>query len=147
MKKRTAGTGDGARLEVHEHSFIAGRHGAFSHAHEGGDKPHEHTDGSIRTGPACYTIDKRDWLRATGSIGRSEKKFSTKPTGPQMPLVVTEPSKIRVIIVGDGGASVAGDCEGAGVLPVARVMLRFKAEIESVTSVPGPGLRRAKGAP
>lgn len=146
MKARKANSGGEGQLELHEHHYIVGRHGSFAHAHEGGDKPHEHIEGTVRTGPACYTIDRRDWLRATGSIGGSEKKFAAKPTGPQMPFIAAEPSKIRIHIVGDGGASVAGDCEGPGVLPVAMIMLRFKAEIESVTHTPGPGLKRAKGA-
>jgi len=138
------------KFEVHEHYWITGRQARmaagykFYHSHEGGDGPHEHVEGDSRTGPASYTIDKRDWLRATGSVGGSEKKFSAKPTGPQLPFVKTEPTKVRIVVVGDGGASVARDCSGPGVLPVARIVLGFRAKIESVEHVPGPGLKQVK---
>lgn len=136
------------RLEIHEHSFIVGKRGSLTHSHDGGGSPHKHVDGAIQTGPACYTIDKGDWLRSTGCTGGGRKEFTSKPTGPQLPLVVTEPSQIRVFIVGDGGASVAGEgCVGPGELPVARMVHRFKAQIASVTLLPGgPGVKRERKA-
>lgn len=134
-----------AKLEVHEHSYIAGpRRGGFSHSHEGGDKPHEHVEGAVETGPGCYTIDKDEWYARTGMRGGGRKKFTVKPTGVQIPLIAREPSKIRVFIVGDGGASVAGGGSGPGLAVVDRMVLAFGAEVESFEHVPsGAGRARA----
>jgi hypothetical protein len=74
-------------FEVHKHSWITNLRArncnyTFSHSHEGGDRPHHHPD----TGPACYTIDKDDWLRNTGLRGGGRKKFTKNPRGQQMPI-------------------------------------------------------------
>lgn len=138
------------KLEVHEHWIIAGPNAnkswlnKFEHSHEGGDVPHKHDDGIHETGPAARTIDKDEWFAATGLRGGGRKKFTAKPTGPQMPLVRTEPCKIEVIIVGDGGASVAGDCSGAGDLPIVRMKKAFGAVVTSVTHVAPPRRRAAR---
>jgi hypothetical protein len=79
-------------LEAHEHCFIRGERAnkswlyKFSHSHEGGDIPHQHPD----TGPASYTIDKDEWLRATGLRGGGRKKFTKVPDGDQFPIVELE---------------------------------------------------------
>lgn len=134
---------NGANLEVHEHHYIAGprsRGGAskFEHSHEGGHMPHVHEDGENETGPAARTIDKDDWFRATGLRGGGRKRFTKKPIGPQLPTIETEPSRIDVIIVGDGGASVAGESGGGADLTLARMKLATDSRIASVTHV-GPG--------
>lgn len=130
--------------ETHGHCWIVGASGSFAHSHDGGDTPHEHTDGGKRTGPGSYTIDTNDWYARTGSRGRGgKKKFTKKPTGLQLTVVQVEAPKIRVFVVGDGGASVAGGASGAGELPLIRMMLACKSEIESVTHVSG-GPRKAK---
>lgn len=123
------------RLEVHEHHFITGPKAfraagsKFAHSHEGGDVPHVHDDAGHRTGPAAYTIDRDEWRRATGLVGGGRKKFTPKPTGLRLPLVRTEPSRIEVIIVGDGGASVAKGSTGGASAALARMQLTFGAEI------------------
>jgi hypothetical protein len=85
-----------AHLEVHEHCFIRGNRARYAgtdashlvHSHEGGDVPHTHAD----TGPASYTIDKDEWLRATGLVGGGgRKKFTDEPTGEQFPAIPHTP--------------------------------------------------------
>lgn len=144
--------GRGPKLEVHEHCIISGPNAnktwlnRITHSHEGGDQPHGHDDGTHRTGPGAYTIDKDEWLARTGLKGGGRKKFTSKPTGPQMPLVPREPSQIKVVIVGDGGAAAARGCTGPGVATVDRIVLACKAKVVSVEHVPsgsGSGKRRA----
>jgi hypothetical protein len=133
------------RLELHEHCYItgpkAGRSsipgGTLVHSHEGGDRPHEHDDGTNRTGPGSYTIDKDEWRARTGLIGGGRKRFTRKPTGSQLPVVVVEPPQIKVVIVGDGGKAAARGTTGAGFGAVHRMQLAMKAEVASVTHVPG----------
>ena len=55
-------------------------------AQEIGGVPHQHPD----TGPACYTIDKDEWVRDTGLRGGGRKKFTKVPTGEQFPIVELE---------------------------------------------------------
>lgn len=129
---KRAGAAKG-KLEVHEHCIISGprahRTGnwpagmgyKFAHSHEGGNVPHEHPN----TGPASYTIDKDEWLRATGLRGGGRKKFTVKPNGEQFPYVEREPMTFEIIIVGDGGRAASGGAEGPGVAPAARMTLGF----------------------
>jgi hypothetical protein len=66
-------------LEVHEHSRIkpgTPRHVKHSHA-----DTHRHHAGY---GPATLSIDKHEWARQTGLRGGGTKKFTTRPTGPQI---------------------------------------------------------------
>lgn len=136
------------RLEVHEHCYVSGPKAArgvhLVHSHEGGDRPHEHADEAHRTGPGSYTIDSKEWLRATGMRGGGKKRKTSKPTGPQLPIVYVEPPRIDVVIVGDGGAALAAKSQatGAGESPVVRMMLGMKARVASVTHVP---VRRQRG--
>lgn len=121
-------------LEVHEHAFITGPRARglkprFFHSHEGGDEPHAHPD----TGPACYTIDKDDWLRATGMRGGARKKFSVKPTGEQMPVVALEDwQKSFEIIVCKPTAPEMG--AGPGMALPTRMVLAHKMTIAVVRS-------------
>ena len=133
--------------EVHEHCFISGpnanRGMRLVHSHEGGDKPHEHADSVHRAGPGSYTIDKDAWFARTGLRGGGRKKFTPKPTGQQLPLVVVEAPKMRIVIVGDGGAAAARGCTGAGLDPVNRMQLAMKAEVVSFEHIPGATKRRS----
>lgn len=122
------------RLEVHEHSYTSGQRAnggcyvggvwmtsRFAHSHEGGDQPHQHE----HTGPASYTIDKDDWFRATGARGGSKKRYTTKPTGDQMPIRELEDwQKSFRVIVCDPPTDFKGT--GAGDLAAARMMLTFR---------------------
>lgn len=132
-----------ARLEVHEHWYITGPNANrgihLVHAHEGGDQPHEHADETQRTGPGAYTIDKDEWMLRTGLRGGGRKKFVAKPLGTQLPIVVIEPPRIDIVIVGDGGAAAAGGATGPGLSAVDRMQLVFKARVASVTVDPGRG--------
>lgn len=104
-----------ARLEIHEHSWISGPNANRSwlrrieHSHADGHIPHSHPD----TGPACYTIDKDKWFRATGMMGGGKKKYTTKPTGPQLDFIPRpeEDSTFDVIMV-DRGYSRAHQASG-----------------------------------
>lgn len=116
-----------SKLEVHEHSYVSGPNANKSwlrrlvHSHEGGNKPHEHE----HSGPACYTIDKDEWLRATGLKGGGRKKFTKAPTGPQMSLNPCEPMTFEVIV--HESAIPAGGATGPGIAPIARIELAFGA--------------------
>src|SRR5690606_38998209 len=87
------------KYEVHTHAIISGPNAnkswcnKITHSHEGGDTPHEHE----HAGPACYTIDKDEWFRATGLKGGGRKKFTARPDGPQLPLIPREPITFEVI--------------------------------------------------
>lgn len=121
------------RLEVHEHVFITGPRSNgmfiratqkttahFSHSHEGGDVPHKHPD----TGPASYTIDKDEWLAATGLRGGGRKKLTKAPTGEQFDRVELEDwQRSFDVIVGPPPPGFEG--EGAGIAPAARMVLAF----------------------
>lgn len=124
------------RLEVHEHCFIRGPRSCFAgsergrvvHSHEGGDVPHQHPD----TGPASYTIDKDEWLAATGLRGGGRKKFTAKPIGEQIDRVELEDWQREFeVIVGPPPPGFEG--EGAGIAPAARMVLAFgmKANVRS----------------
>jgi hypothetical protein len=119
--------------EVHEHAFVSGPRSRYFgessrvvHSHEGGDKPHEHPD----TGPACFTIDKDDWARATAGIaglaavGGSRKRFTNKPDGEQLPYIERAPMTIEVIVC-EPPAEFNGI--GGGEFALARMQLAFKA--------------------
>ena len=135
-----------ARLEMHEHHFITGPlalTGAskFAHSHDGGEVPHEHHNDAGRTGPAARTIDKDEWFAATGLRGGGRKKFTAAPSGPQFAMRRTEAPKIEIIIVGDGGASIAHGCGGTD-LTLARMTKALDARVENVAHV-GPRRRSA----
>jgi hypothetical protein len=121
------------RFEVHEHVFVSGprSHGMFiratqkttshfSHSHEGGNIPHTHPN----TGPGCYTIDKDEWLQATGLRGGGRKKFTKEPSGEQMPMIERTPEENTFeVIVGPPPKEYKG--EGPGVAPAVRMILGF----------------------
>lgn len=114
-------------LEVHEHSFVSGPRAArigshVSHSHAGGGRPHSHPN----TGPCTYTIDKDDWLRATGLRGGGRKKFTATPEGEQLQLVEREPKSFEVIIC----APTPGNASGPGVAPIARMVLGSRMDFE-----------------
>ncbi|HEU4366777.1 MAG TPA: hypothetical protein VFV05_00955, partial [Methylomirabilota bacterium] len=91
---------------------------SFVHSHEGGDKPHKHE----HTGPACYTIDKDDWFRATGLRGGGRKKFTARPTGEQFPVKELEDwQKSFEVVVCDPPGHYTG--EGPGIAPAVRMQL------------------------
>lgn len=114
-----------AKLEVHEHCFIQGPRARFAgarvvHSHEGGDVPHQHPD----TGPACYVIDKDEWLAATGLRGGGRKKFTKAATGEQLDRVeLAEWQRGFDVVVGAPPRGFEG--EGAGIAPAARMVLAF----------------------
>mgnify|MGYP001615278732 CR=1 FL=1 len=132
-------------LEVHSHVFVSGPRAngmfirseqkttsEFSHSHEGGDVPHSHPD----TGPACYTIDKDDWMRATGMRGGGRKKFTDNPTGLQLPIVELEKWQTEFEIhISDPPPDFEG--QGAGIAPAARMCLAFGMKVASITDTRG----------
>lgn len=112
-------------FEVHEHCYIAGPRAntsayKFSHSHDGGDVPHEHPD----TGPAARTIDKDEWMRATGLVGGGRKRFTRKPTGVALPTIAIDESRLtyRLIIHESCARSKSA---GPGIGPVVRLGLVF----------------------
>jgi hypothetical protein len=114
------------RLEVHEHCIISGPRAnktwcnKIVHSHEGGSDSHQHPD----TGPASYTIDKDEWLRATGLRGGGRKKFTLSATGEQLPRVELEDWQREFeVIVGPPPPDFSGS--GAGIAPVVRMILAF----------------------
>lgn len=111
-------------LEVHEHCIIGPRargwNNKIEHSHEGGDVPHTHPD----TGPGSYTIDKDEWLRATGLTGGGRKKFTKVPTG--LPFVPRTPEECEFkVVVCDPPAPIGFTGEGGGHHAAARVSLAF----------------------
>jgi hypothetical protein len=113
------------RLEIHEHCFIAGPRAngwryKFSHSHEGGSEGHQHPD----TGPGSFTIDKDEWLKATGLRGGGRKKFTKEPTGEQLPLVALDEGQRSFEIIVDEPATTGG--EGPGLALPARLILGSK---------------------
>lgn len=71
--------GGKVRLEVHEHSRIAGTGlPRIKHSHAG-PVGIEHAG----YGPASLTVDRSEWLHATGLRGGGTKRFTVRPTGPQ----------------------------------------------------------------
>lgn len=121
------------KLEVHEHIIISGpRNGQrIVHSHPGGDVPHKHE----HTGPGCYTIDKDEWLRATGMRGGCRKKFTAEPSGEQFPAIPTETT--FQIIVCDPSAPPGFKGEGGGHHAAARMMQAF-----NLTPIVRPGSPR-----
>jgi hypothetical protein len=71
------------RYEQHEHRYVSGNRPHVKHAHEGGERPHQHAE----MGPAAYT-------------GRKEASRA-RPTGPQFPTVELEDAQrmFRVVFV------------------------------------------------
>lgn len=120
-----------ATLEVHSHCVIKGRRAniigrnEIIHSHEGGGVSHEHPD----CGPSSYTIDKDDWFRLTGGMqGGGRKEFSRQPTGEQLPLVKRTPEQNQFeVIICDPPENFGG--EGAGMSPVARILLGCKMNV------------------
>lgn len=115
------------RLEVHGHHIITGPrarglHASFEHSHAGGDHPHTHPD----TGPASYTIDKDEWLRATGLKGGGRKTFTAKPMGEQFELIPRPAAESTFeIIVHDPPAPPGFTGTGGGHSTAARMVLAF----------------------
>jgi hypothetical protein len=127
------------RLEVHAHSIIRGKRAnggcysprgvwltsTFSHSHEGGDRPHQHTT----TGPASYTIDMDQWFKATGLRGGGRKTFTVKPSGEQFAIRALAPWQTRFeLIVGDplpGKGQPGYIGEGPGIALPLRMVLGF----------------------
>jgi hypothetical protein len=125
-------------LEVHEHSIVSGPRNGRSekivHSHQDGEAPHKHE----HTGPACYTIDKDDWARATSGVtGGSRKRFTKTPEGEQLPRVELEEwQKSFEIHYGENPPDFKGT--GGGHLAAARMVLAFKMTIAKVVPFPGP---------
>ncbi|HEY3887765.1 MAG TPA: hypothetical protein VGL73_04270 [Caulobacteraceae bacterium] len=121
-----------ARLEIHEHCFVRGpRAGGWNykleHSHESGDGPHQHP----HTGPAAFTIDKDEWLRATGLRGGGRKKFTAKPRGEQFPFVELEAWQREFeVVVCNPPAEHKG--EGPGLAPVVRMLLGHRMTVAGV---------------
>ena len=116
--------------EVHEHSYITGPNANICgrklvHSHEGGDVPHKHE----HTGPAARTIDKDEWYAATGLKGGGRKKFTKRPTGPQLPTIVVEPPTFEIIVVGAPNTAATGP----GDAVPHRLRLAFGARVTRVT--------------
>ncbi len=114
-------------LEVHSHHYLSST-SSFEHSHEGGGVPHKHPD----TGPATFVIDKDEWHAATGLDGGGRKKFTHKPTGPQLPIAELEDWQrtFRVVFVDeytDGHA-------GAGISREAFEASRAKFEARGAAS-------------
>lgn len=117
-----------ARLEVHQHTIISGAGTGchIQHSHEGGDVPHQHAN----TGPATYTIDKDQWRLATGLKGGSRKRFTAKPTGPQLDRVELEEWQKSFRII-EGPRSEAHIGQGGGLATAARMVLGFGMEVST----------------
>lgn len=125
-----SGAATKARLEVHSHSYVGDERGAYvvrviTHSHEGGDVPHQHGN----FGPATYTIDSDAWFAATGQRGGGKKRFTVKPSGPQLPLAELEEWQKRfTIIIGEPVTKcpACGDEHGAagGALPTTHRMIQ-----------------------
>jgi hypothetical protein len=109
-----------ALYEVHTHSVLTGRGGAIEHSHPGGNEPHRH----MGTGPACFTIDKDAWLRATGMRGGGRKKFTEEPTGSQLSAIAIPVEERRVKVFVHPSAREV-DHVGAGSATLARMVAAF----------------------
>lgn len=115
------------KLEVHEHSIIRGPRAnsprsSIEHSHEGGDVPHTHPE----TGPAHYTIDKDEWLRATGLRGGGRKRFTDAPAGEQLEFIARRPEdSVFEVIVCDPPAPPGFKGEGGGLHAAARMAMAF----------------------
>lgn len=119
-----------AALEVHSHCIISGPRAniigrnEIMHSHEGGERSHEHPD----CGPSSYTIDKDDWLNVTGMIGGGRKKFTHNPTGEQLEFIPRTPEQNQFeVIFCDPPPAFEG--EGAGISPIARMLLGCKMNV------------------
>jgi hypothetical protein len=121
--------------QVHEHHIISGpranggaynRAGVwesskFTHAHEGGDRPHQHRD----CGPAFY-----------GHL-RQQPTFSAKPTGEQRPWQDLEDwqRSFEIHVVGPPSPSKGQPGyigEGPGTLPAERMIRGFKMRVRRI---------------
>lgn len=128
-------------LEVHEHSIISGPRAHHTqkivHSHEDGEIPHQHPD----TGPATYTIDKRDWFEASGGVdGGGEKEFTTAPQGEQLPRVELEDwQKGFEIHFAEDPTGGLKDVTGGGHLAAARMVLAFRM---TAVVIPFPGPKK-----
>lgn len=123
------------KLEVHEHCVIrgpranrsgpgwpVGQDSTIEHSHDGGNIPHSHPD----TGPASYTIDKDEWLRATGMRGGGRKKFTPTPAGEQFEFIPrTAEERAFEVIACDPPAPPGFVGEGGGLSAAARMALAF----------------------
>lgn len=125
------------KFEVHSHSFISGprssRGQGIVHSHAGGELPHKHPE----TGPASYTIDKRDWLRMTGLEGGGEKEFTPKPDGEQLPIVELEEWQ-KSFEIHHGEPPVGFEGSGGGFYTAARMVLGSRMTVAKIIPFPGP---------
>jgi hypothetical protein len=109
-------------LEVHEHWIIKSNISPsprLIHSHFGGDAYHEHPG----YGPGSYTIDKNEWLKKTGMAGERKKRFTAKPSGPQVPLIEVEPTPF-VVVMGPPSPPAWGS--GPGISLPERISQSFK---------------------
>ncbi|QOZ25325.1 hypothetical protein [Bradyrhizobium sp. CCBAU 51753] len=133
---------DQRQLEVHEHAIISvprANHGqSIRHSHEGGSEPHQHPD----TGPASYTIDKDEWLKATGLRGGGRKQFTKTPEGEQLPIVELEEwQKSFEVHVGALPPGFRGT--GGGMAAATRMILAHRMTVSNVVPFPSTPKRRA----
>lgn len=130
-----------SKLEVHEHVYTSGPNaGGFTkvaHSHADGNVGHKHPD----TGPASFTIDKDEWLAATGLKGGGRKKFTRTPSGVQLEYVELSPEQktFTVIFCDDGYTPEIARSTGLSQADWEQNRDRFKAAAESDgTPVPPP---------
>lgn len=124
-------------FEVHEHCIISGpranRSQKIVHSHDGGSEPHQHD----HTGPASYTIDKCDWLKATGLRGGGRKPFTTAPEGEQLATVELEDWQ-KTFEVHIGAPPPGFEGTGGGVVTASRMILGSRLTVSGVIPFPGP---------
>ncbi|MCC8949322.1 hypothetical protein H8A97_30525 [Bradyrhizobium sp. Arg62] len=126
---------DQQKLEVHEHTIISGpranRGLSIVHSHEGGSEPHQHP----HTGPASYTIDRDEWLKATGMCGGGRKRFTKTPEGEQLPIDDLEDwQKTFEIHVGPPPPGFEGT--GGGMVTATRMILAHRMTVSNVIPFP-----------
>jgi hypothetical protein len=90
------------------------------------------------TGPACFTIDKDAWLRATGMRGGGRKKFTEGPEGPQLSAIAIPAQERRVKVFVHPSAREV-DHVGAGSATLARMVAAFGIVPEFIADTEGCG--------
>jgi hypothetical protein len=136
------------KLEVHEHCVIGGPRAHktwlnhITHSHVDGNRAHQHPD----CGPASFTIDKDEWLKATGLRGGGRKKYTAGPTGEQLPIAELEDwQKTFEVVLVDGPPPEESTC-GPGVGPIARMVQTFGMAYTVRDDRANPPPRRARGS-
>lgn len=131
------GTAPKQSFEVHEHCIISGtranRGMRIVHSHDGGSEPHQHE----HAGPASYTIDRDDWLRATGMQGGGRKQFTKAPDGEQLAIVELEDWQ-RTFEVHVGTPPPGFEGTGGGMVTASRMILGSRMTVSSIIPFPGP---------